>query len=44
MLSSVVVDLIVMVSHGLRGLRRMLVGSQATKVLAYSGLPVLVCQ
>jgi len=35
-------DLIVMASHGRRGLGRLVLGSQTTEVLAYSKLPVLV--
>jgi nucleotide-binding universal stress UspA family protein len=35
-------DLIVMASHGRRGLNRILLGSQTTEVLAYSKVPVLV--
>lgn len=35
-------DLIVMASHGRRGLRRMLLGSQTTEVLTASTIPVLV--
>lgn len=35
-------DLIVMASHGRRGLGRMLLGSQTSEVLAFSKLPVLV--
>lgn len=35
-------DLIVMASHGRRGLNRLLLGSQTTEVLAYSKVPVLV--
>lgn len=35
-------DLIVMASHGRRGLGRMLLGSQTAEVLAFSELPVLV--
>ena len=35
-------DLIVMASHGRRGLDRILLGSQTTEVLAYSKVPVLV--
>ena len=35
-------DLIVMASHGRRGLNRMLLGSQTAEVLAYSKVPVLV--
>ncbi|HEX2842569.1 universal stress protein [Hyphomicrobium sp.] len=37
-------DLIVMASHGRRGLMRVLLGSQATKVLTGSTIPVLVCR
>lgn len=35
-------DLIVMGSHGRRGLGRLLLGSQAAEVLAHTNLPVLV--
>jgi nucleotide-binding universal stress UspA family protein len=35
-------DLIVMASHGRRGLDRLLLGSQTTEVLARSAVPVLV--
>ena len=35
-------DLIVMASHGRRGLGRMLLGSQTAEVLAHSKIPVLV--
>ena len=35
-------DLIVMASHGRRGLDRILLGSQTTEVLAHSKVPVLV--
>ncbi|GGA51493.1 universal stress protein [Pelagibacterium lentulum] len=35
-------DLIVMASHGRRGLRKMLLGSQTTEVLTASTVPVLV--
>ena len=35
-------DLIVMASHGRRGLNRLLLGSQTTEVLAYAKVPVLV--
>ena len=37
-------DLIVMSSHGRRGLERILLGSQTTKVLTHSKVPVLVCR
>jgi len=37
-------DLIVMASHGRRGIARILLGSQATRVLAYSPVPVLICK
>jgi nucleotide-binding universal stress UspA family protein len=37
-------DLIVMASHGRRGLMRFLLGSQAIKVLTNSTIPVLVCR
>lgn len=37
-------DLIVMASHGRRGLSKMFLGSQATKVVTLSALPVLVCR
>ncbi len=37
-------DLIVMASHGRRGLMRMLLGSQAIKVLTGSKVPVLICR
>jgi nucleotide-binding universal stress UspA family protein len=36
-------DLIVMGSHGWRGLTRLLLGSETQKVLVRSQLPVLVC-
>ena len=35
-------DLIVMGSHGRRGISRLILGSQASKVLAHSAIPVLV--
>lgn len=35
-------DLIVMGSHGRRGLGRLLLGSQASEVLAHSDIPVLI--
>lgn len=37
-------DLIVMASHGRRGISRMLLGSQTTEVLTLSAIPVLVCR
>ncbi len=37
-------DLIVMASHGRRGLSAMLLGSETTKLLTHSALPVLVCK
>lgn len=37
-------DLIVMASHGRRGLAKFMLGSQATRVLAYSTVPVLICK
>ncbi len=37
-------DLIVMASHGRRGLARLFLGSEATKVLTLSTVPVLVCR
>jgi nucleotide-binding universal stress UspA family protein len=37
-------DLIVMASHGRRGLTRLLLGSQANKVVTYSTVPVLICR
>lgn len=37
-------DLIVMASHGRRGLTRLLLGSQANKVVIQSPLPVLICR
>jgi nucleotide-binding universal stress UspA family protein len=37
-------DLIVMASHGRRGLSKLLLGSQATKVVTLSPVPVLVCR
>ena len=35
-------DLIIMASHGRRGLQRLLLGSETTKVLTHSTIPVLV--
>jgi nucleotide-binding universal stress UspA family protein len=37
-------DLIVMSSHGRRGMRRLLLGSQAARVVTLSAVPVLVCR
>ncbi len=37
-------DLIVIGSHGRRGIAGMLLGSEATKVVSHSTLPVLVCR
>lgn len=37
-------DLIVMASHGRRGLNRLFIGSQSIKVLTHSTVPVLVCR
>jgi nucleotide-binding universal stress UspA family protein len=37
-------DLIVMASHGRRGLGRLLLGSEAVRVLTHSTLPVLICR
>jgi nucleotide-binding universal stress UspA family protein len=37
-------DLIVMASHGRRGIARVLLGSVATRVLALSHVPVLICK
>jgi nucleotide-binding universal stress UspA family protein len=37
-------DLIVMASHGRRGLMRFLLGGQAIKVLTHSTVPVLICR
>ncbi len=37
-------DLIVMASHGRRGLSALLLGSETAKVLAHSKIPVLVCR
>jgi len=36
------IDLIVMASHGRRGVQRVLLGSQATQVLTHSPIPVLI--
>jgi nucleotide-binding universal stress UspA family protein len=37
-------DLIVMASHGRKGLARLLLGSQAMQVLTHSPVPVLICR
>jgi nucleotide-binding universal stress UspA family protein len=37
-------DLIVMASHGRKGLSGLLLGSETTKVLTHSKVPVLVCR
>jgi len=37
-------DLIVMASHGRRGLGRLLLGSEAVKLLTHSTVPVLICR
>ena len=37
-------DLIVMASHGRRGLSRMVLGSQANHVVTHSNRPVLICR
>lgn len=37
-------DLIVIASHGRRGLSRVLLGSETSKVLAHSRIPVMVCR
>jgi nucleotide-binding universal stress UspA family protein len=37
-------DLIVMGSHGRRGIARLLLGSQAAKVVTLSSVPVLICR
>jgi nucleotide-binding universal stress UspA family protein len=37
-------DLIVMASHGRRGVSRLLLGSQANRVVTHSPVPVLVCR
>lgn len=37
-------DLIVVSSHGRRGLDRLFLGSQARRVLAHSPVPVLICK
>lgn len=37
-------DLIVMASHGRRGVSRLLLGSQANKVVTHGAVPVLICR
>jgi nucleotide-binding universal stress UspA family protein len=37
-------DLIVMASHGRRGLKRILLGSVANEVVTHSTMPVLICR
>ena len=37
-------DLIVMASHGRRGMKALVLGSETTKVLTHSKIPVLVCR
>jgi nucleotide-binding universal stress UspA family protein len=37
-------DLICMATHGRRGISRLLLGSETSKVLAHSKVPVLVCR
>jgi nucleotide-binding universal stress UspA family protein len=37
-------DLIVMASHGRRGLSRLFLGSQAQNVVTHSTIPVLICR
>jgi nucleotide-binding universal stress UspA family protein len=37
-------DLIVMASHGRRGMARALLGSQAARVVSLSSIPVLICR
>ena len=37
-------DLIVMASHGRRGISRLLLGSQANQVVTRSAVPVLICR
>ncbi len=37
-------DLIVMASHGRRGISKLLLGSETSKVLAHSAVPVMVCR
>lgn len=37
-------DVVVMASHGRSGLGRLLLGSQAVKVLTHADIPVLICR
>lgn len=37
-------DLIVMASHGRRGVARLLLGGETVRVLTYASVPVLVCR
>jgi nucleotide-binding universal stress UspA family protein len=37
-------DLIVMASHGRRGLRGVLLGSETQKVVTHSTIPVMICR
>jgi nucleotide-binding universal stress UspA family protein len=37
-------DLIVMASHGHRGMMRLVLGSQANRVVTHSTIPVLICR
>lgn len=37
-------DLIVMSSHGRRGIAKFVLGSQATRVLAHTTIPLLICR
>jgi nucleotide-binding universal stress UspA family protein len=37
-------DLIVMASHGRKGVSALILGSETTKVLTHSKVPVLVCR
>ncbi len=37
-------DLIVMASHGRRGFAKFVLGSQATRVLAHTAVPLLICR
>lgn len=41
---SIGADLIVMASHGRRGVSRLLIGSQANSVVVMSKIPVLICR